>query len=206
MQCNTSCCIIWILFDFQFNAAMGLNGSCHRNSGAARPELLHQMNSWQFSWCSILHHVTSIKIRAVFMMSVMFFAPMVYYFRPREMGGVLRWVHQNRASPFASDFYRRRGYRRELRIEDHFYPFSSQKNSLFASDFPRRGNHAAWGLKKSRFLGSGKNRRGSRRESRGFGALRYCDAFHKYRGQGSTLLSLKTLSALIKEINAFLLN
>ena len=43
-------------------------------------------------------------------------------------GIVVRWVHQNRASPFASDFYRRRGYRREFRNEDHFYPFSSQKN------------------------------------------------------------------------------
>ena len=59
-------------------------------------------------------------------------------------------VHQNRASPFASDFYRRRGYRRELRSEDHFYPFSSQKRSRFASDFLRRGNRASWGLKKAR--------------------------------------------------------
>ena len=36
-------------------------------------------------------------------------------------------MHQNRASPFASDFDRRRGYRKEFRSEDHFYPFSSQK-------------------------------------------------------------------------------
>ena len=82
-------------------------------------------------------------------------------------------MHQNRASLFASDFYRRRGYRREFRSEDHFYPFSSQKKSRFASDFLRRGNRASWGLKKSRdFLGSGKNRRRSRRESLDFGALR----------------------------------
>ena len=33
------------------------------------------------------------------------------------------WVHQNRASPFASDFYRRRGYRKEFRNEDHILPF-----------------------------------------------------------------------------------
>ena len=59
-------------------------------------------------------------------------------------------MHQNRASPFASDFYRRPGYRREFRNEDHFYPFSSQKKSRFASDFLRRGNRASWGLKKSR--------------------------------------------------------
>ena len=69
-------------------------------------------------------------------------------------------MHQNRASPFASDFYRRRGYRRELRSEDHLYPFSSQKKSRFASDFLRRGNRASWGLAKSRdFSGSGKIRK-----------------------------------------------
>ena len=83
-------------------------------------------------------------------------------------------MHQNRASPFASDFYRRRGYRREFRNEGHFYPFSSQKKSRFASDFLHRGNRASWGLKKSRdFPGSGTNRRRSRRESRDFGALRW---------------------------------
>ena len=82
-------------------------------------------------------------------------------------------MHQNRASPFASDFRRRGGYRREFRIEDHFYPFHSQKKSRFVSGFLRRGNRASWGLKKSRdFLGSGQNRRRSRRESRDFGALR----------------------------------
>ena len=82
-------------------------------------------------------------------------------------------MHQNRASLFASDFCRRRGYRREFRSEDHFYPFYSQKKSRFASDFLRRGNRASWGLKRSRdFFGSGKNRRRSRRESRDFGALR----------------------------------
>ena len=69
-------------------------------------------------------------------------------------------MHQNRASPFASDFYRRRGYRREFRSKDHFYPFSSQKKSRFAGGFlrtVRRGSRASWGLKKSRdFSGSGK--------------------------------------------------
>ena len=65
-------------------------------------------------------------------------------------------MHQNRASPFASDFCRRRGYRREFRSEDHFYPFYSQKKSRIASDFLRRGNRASWGLKRSRdfFLGA----------------------------------------------------
>ena len=82
-------------------------------------------------------------------------------------------MHQNRASLFASDFYRRRGYRKEFRSEGHFYPFSSQEESRFASDFLRRGNRASWGLKTSRdFSGSGKNRRRNRRESRDFGALR----------------------------------
>ena len=81
-------------------------------------------------------------------------------------------MHQNRASPFASEFYRRRGYRREFRSEDHFYPFSSQKKSRFASDFLRRGNRASWGFKKSRgFSVSGNNRRLNRRKSRDFGAL-----------------------------------
>ena len=72
--------------------------------------------------------------------------------------GLRPQVHQNRASPFASDnhFYRRPGYRREFRNEDHFYLFSSQKKSWFASE----GHRASWGLKKSRdFSGSGKNRR-----------------------------------------------
>ena len=83
-------------------------------------------------------------------------------------------MHQNRASPFASDFYSRRGYRREFRSEDRFSPFSSQKKSRFASDFLHRENRASWGLKKSRdFPGGGKNRRRSRRESRDFGALRF---------------------------------
>ena len=59
-------------------------------------------------------------------------------------------MHQNRASPVASDSYRRRGYRREFRNEVHFYPLSSQRKSRFASDFLRRGNRASWGLKKSR--------------------------------------------------------
>ena len=89
------------------------------------------------------------------------------------------WVQQNRASPFASDFYRRLGYRREFRSEGHVYPFSSQKKSRFASDFLRRGNRASWGLRESRdFSGSGKNRSRNRRESRDFGALRCTDDLH----------------------------
>ena len=76
------------------------------------------------------------------------------------------------SKPFASDFYHRPGYRKEFCSENHFYPFSSQKKSRFASDFLRRGNRASWSLKKSRdFSGSGKNRRRNRRESRDFGAL-----------------------------------
>ena len=66
---------------------------------------------------------------------------------------MVSFSQQNRTLPFASDFYRRRGYRKELRSEDHFYPFSSQKKSRFASDPLRRG-------------------RRSRRESLDFGALR----------------------------------
>ena len=97
-------------------------------------------------------------------------------------------MHQNRASPFASDFYRRRGYRKEFSSEEHFNPFSSQKKSRFASDFLRGGNRASWGLKKSRdFVGSGKNRRRSRRESRDFGALSWVveeGVFQEGRGQG----------------------
>ena len=92
-------------------------------------------------------------------------------------------MHQNRASPFASDFYRRRGCRKELRNEDHFYPFSSQKKSRFASNFLRRGNRASWGLEKSRdCLGSGNNRRRSRRESRDFGALSWAPPFVQLLG------------------------
>ena len=65
-------------------------------------------------------------------------------------------------------------HRSELRSEDHYCLFSSQKKSRFASDFLRRGNRASWGLKKSRDIwGSGKNRRRSRRESRDFCALRW---------------------------------
>ena len=87
---------------------------------------------------------------------------------------LLGWVHQNRASPFASDFYLRPGYRREFRGENHLYPFFIAEKSGFASDFLRRGNRASWGLKKSRdFSGSGKNRRRNCRESRDFGALSY---------------------------------
>ena len=78
-------------------------------------------------------------------------------------------MHQNHASPFASDFYRRQGYRKEFRTEDHFYLLSTQKNPRFASDLLRRGICSSWGLKKSRdFSGSGKNRRRNRRESRDF--------------------------------------
>ena len=62
-------------------------------------------------------------------------------------------MHQNRASPFASDFYRRRGCRREVRSEDHFYPFSLQKKSRFASNFLRRGNRASWGRKNGAIFG-----------------------------------------------------
>ena len=98
-------------------------------------------------------------------------------------------MHQNRASPFASDFHRRRGYRREFRSEDHFYPFSSQKKSRFTSGLLRRGNRTSWGLKKSRdYWGSGKNRRRSRRESRDFGALRFPPINNQADGKGGLSL------------------
>ena len=118
------------------------------------------------------------------------------------------FLHQNRASPFASHFYRRRAYRREFCSEDHFYPFSSQKKSRFASDFLRKGNCAFWGPKKSRdSLGSGENRRRSRRESRDFGALslgtqkgttkKLCDQdFAERSGELSGAICLKTLVLL----------
>ena len=81
----------------------------------------------------------------------------VYAFLGGLTGGKFRESCWNfsRIATCASDFYRRREYRREFRSEDHFYPFSSQKKSRFASDFLRRGNRASWGLKKSRhFLGA----------------------------------------------------
>ena len=63
------------------------------------------------------------------------------------------WVHQNRASPFASDFYRRRGYRNEFRSEDHFYPFSLQKKSRFASDSSQTQSRILGPQNIERFLG-----------------------------------------------------
>ena len=53
-------------------------------------------------------------------------------------------MHQNRASPFA-----RRGNRRELRSEDHFYPSSSQKN---------RGSLAIFFAEEITHLGASKSR------------------------------------------------
>ena len=83
-------------------------------------------------------------------------------------------MHQNRASPFASDFCRRLRYRREFRSGNQIWPLKSQRKSPFASDFLRRGNRASWGLKNRAILrGSGENRRRNRRGSRDFGALRY---------------------------------
>ena len=46
---------------------------------------------------------------------------------------------------FASDFYRRRGYRREFRSEDHFYPFSSTEEITVRWRFSS--------LRKSRIMG-----------------------------------------------------
>ena len=62
------------------------------------------------------------------------------------------WVHQNRASPFASDFHRRRGYRREFRSEDHFYGntrFHRSKN---------RGSLATFFAQEIAHLGASKSR------------------------------------------------
>ena len=113
-------------------------------------------------------------------------------------------MHQNRASPFASDFYCRRGYRRELRSEDRFYPFSSQKESRFASDFLRRGNRASWGRKKSRdLLGSGENRRRNRRESRDFGALSKFKNSPQKKGWGLVGGSLEISLENVKILNCF---
>ena len=127
-------------------------------------------------------------------------------FRPQNRH-LSTWVHQNRASPFASDFYRRewyRCYRRKFRSEDHFYPVSSQRKSRIASDFLRRGNRASWGLKKSRdFWGSGKNRRRSRRESRDFAliflSLLFLKAARKTTKKARNFLSQRTLKSLGKK-------
>ena len=80
-------------------------------------------------------------------------------------------MHQNRASPLASDSCRRRGYRRECRSEDHFTHFLCRRNrGSLAIFFAEEIAHL--GASKNRdFLGSGRNRRRSRRESRDFGAL-----------------------------------
>ena len=60
------------------------------------------------------------------------------------------WVHQNRASPFASDSYRRRGYRRESRI--NFTRFHRRKNRgslaiLFAEEIAH-----LWASRSRRFF------------------------------------------------------
>ena len=83
-------------------------------------------------------------------------------------------AHRRSLAIFTAD----EGIARNSAARTIFTPFSSQKESRFASDFLRRGNRASWGLKKSRdFSGSGKNRRRSRRESRDFGALRFSLTF-----------------------------
>ena len=72
-----------------------------------------------------------------------------------------------------ASFYRRRGYRREFRSEDHFFTrFHRRRNRgslpIFFSE-----EVAHLGASKSRdFSGSRKNRRCNRKESRDFGALR----------------------------------
>ena len=76
-------------------------------------------------------------------------------------------MHQNRASPFASDFYCRRGSRKEFCSEGHFYPFSSQKKSRFASNvFAEELAHL--GAQKIAIFGGAVKIA----ESRDFGALR----------------------------------
>ena len=109
----------------------------------------------------------------------------------REM--VKCWVHQNRASPFASDFRRRLRYRREFRSGNQIWPSKSQRKSPFASDFLRRGNRASWGLKSRAILrGSSENRCRNRRGSRDFGALRW-SVIQEVRMVVCTLLILGTL-------------
>ena len=55
----------------------------------------------------------------------------------------LSWVHQNRASPFASDFHRRLGYHRDSRNGNQFCLFESQRDSPFASDFWSQGDRTS---------------------------------------------------------------
>ena len=50
-------------------------------------------------------------------------------------------MHQNHASPFASDFYRRRGYHRELRSEDHFSHFRKRNRGSLAIFFAEEIAH-----------------------------------------------------------------
>ena len=108
-----------------------------------------------------------------------------------------RRMHQNRTSPSAGDFFRRRGYREEFRNEAHFYLFSSRRRKTrFASDFLRRGNRASWGLQNScDFAGRGRNRRRNRRESRDFGALRSRGADSGPLGQKSRSNPFPSFSA-----------
>ena len=57
---------------------------CVKPSGAiTTPKLqhqrmLHQINSWQFIWCNVLHRVTSNRFPPNVLMYVMFSAPMVH--------------------------------------------------------------------------------------------------------------------------------
>ena len=72
-------------------------------------------------------------------------------------------MHQNRASPFTSDFYRRLGYRRA--------PVESQRQSPPASDYDRKEVAHLGTLKIAILQGAVKNRRCNRRGSHDFGAL-----------------------------------
>ena len=58
-------------------------------------------------------------------------------------------MHQNRPSLFASDFYRRQGYRRELCSEDHFTRFHRKTN---------RGSLAIFFAEEIAHLGASKSR------------------------------------------------
>ena len=53
-------------------------------------------------------------------------------------------AHRRSLAIFAAD----EGIAGNSAARTFFYPFYSQKKSRFASDFPRRGNRASWGLKK----------------------------------------------------------
>ena len=69
------------------------------------------------------------------------------------------WVHRNRTSPFAGDFHSKRGHARNFHNGVRFRYYNRRHERRLLAIFDRKGiAHASWGVKKSRFFGSGQNR------------------------------------------------